>query len=231
MLTLGIDSSGSIAGVALVDHGEVLASVMTGLHLTHSETILLNVQEVLASAGKRPADLECVGVTVGPGSFTGLRVGLGTARGLGVSRWIRIVGIPTMEAISFPLRSREKPVCVVLPSRRGYVYRAILKWEIEAGRWVARRERGEENLPIDRFLSEILPPLLLTGEGLERVRRELEMLALEGIEVIPAAELDLAGAGAAILAEESALRGESFDPGELKPLYVHHQVATLPTNG
>jgi tRNA threonylcarbamoyladenosine biosynthesis protein TsaB len=122
MIILALDTCLSACSAAVLRDGEVLASRVEVMARGHQERLAGLVSDVLAEAGLIFADLTRIAVTVGPGSFTGLRVGLAFAKGLGSALGLPVIGIGTLEAMGAPLAGEPGLVAVVLEAKRGQVY-------------------------------------------------------------------------------------------------------------
>jgi tRNA threonylcarbamoyladenosine biosynthesis protein TsaB len=118
-LILALDTCLTACSVAVLDGETVLAARSEAMPRGHQERLAPLVQELMAEAGVRFPDLTRIGVTVGPGSFTGLRVGIAFAKGLGAALSIPVVGVGTLEAMAF---GREGFVASVIDARRDQVY-------------------------------------------------------------------------------------------------------------
>ncbi len=125
MLVLAIDSATPCAGVALVDDNKVLYEELSNFKKTHSQTLLPMIDRALQSGDFSLADLTAIAVTVGPGSFTGLRIGMGTVKGLSLASGKPVVAISTLETIAYNLTGVASMVGVLLDARRQEVYTAI----------------------------------------------------------------------------------------------------------
>lgn len=122
MITLAFDTCLAACSAAVVEDGRVLATRGDPMLRGHQERLAPLVAEVMAEAGLSFDRLDRVGVTVGPGSFTGLRVGLAFAKGLGAALSIPVVGVGLLEALAEPLAAASGPVFAVLDAKRGQVY-------------------------------------------------------------------------------------------------------------
>lgn len=122
MITLALDTCLSACSAAVVRDGEILAQRVEVMARGHQERLADLVSETLAEAKLTFADLHRIAVTVGPGSFTGLRVGLAFAKGLGSALGLPVIGIGTLEAMGAPLAETSGLVAVVLEAKRGQVY-------------------------------------------------------------------------------------------------------------
>jgi tRNA threonylcarbamoyladenosine biosynthesis protein TsaB len=207
MRVLAIDTA---LGVCTAAYGEerLLAVCDEVMSRGHQERIGGLVREVMIDAGRTFGDLERIGVTIGPGSFTGLRIGLSFALGLGAALDIPVVGIPTLHALATSAGGWGGPLTAVIDGRRGQVY----------------RQRFMDHQPVD-------PPAALDVEG---ARAEADigpgrfigdgalLIAPEGSEV----RMVTAPAAAALVRLTETLDPDEFPP---KPLYLRAPDATPPT--
>ncbi|HVP58771.1 MAG TPA: tRNA (adenosine(37)-N6)-threonylcarbamoyltransferase complex dimerization subunit type 1 TsaB, partial [bacterium] len=127
MKVLGIETSGGIGGFALVDDTQLVAEEVADIMGHHLERGSDMIESILTGAGLGVSDLEGIAVSLGPGSFTGLRVGLALAKGLAVGAGLALAGVPTLDAIAEGLREAEGMVVVVRDARRGEVYFAAYR--------------------------------------------------------------------------------------------------------
>ncbi|MEM8601969.1 MAG: tRNA (adenosine(37)-N6)-threonylcarbamoyltransferase complex dimerization subunit type 1 TsaB [Bacteroidota bacterium] len=127
MLTLGIETATDVCSVALLDGDALLAEASLRLPRQHAARLVPLVRDVLAHTGRAATDLDLVAVSEGPGSYTGLRIGVSTAKGLAIAADARLVGVPSLEALACqaaPLAQPGDRIAVAFPSRRGEVYAA-----------------------------------------------------------------------------------------------------------
>ncbi len=128
MLILGIDSSGHTASCAILEDGVVLAEYSTNIGLTHSQTLLPMVAEIFSRTDKKPKNLDAIAVSAGPGSFTGLRIGASTAKGLALGYNIPLIEVSTLEALAYNISDAavidSLYVHPIMDARRKQVYTA-----------------------------------------------------------------------------------------------------------
>lgn len=125
MLILGIDSSGHTASVALYADGVVLSEYSNNIGLTHSQTLLPMVAEIFSRTGHKAEELDAIAVSAGPGSFTGLRIGAATAKGLALGYDIPLVEVSTLEGLAMNVRDMDAVyVHPIMDARRNQVYTA-----------------------------------------------------------------------------------------------------------
>ena len=122
MLLLAIDTSSAQVGVALGSSEAIVAQVRLAHGRRHAEALAPAIQYLLAEAGARPSDLSAVAVGVGPGLFTGLRVGVTTAKVMAGALRVPVVPVPSLDLIAYPLRFSHRLVVAVADARRGEVY-------------------------------------------------------------------------------------------------------------
>lgn len=127
MFVLGLDSATLAASAAVINADKLVAERFVHNKLTHSETLLPIIEQVLLDAGITPQDLGGIAVTGGPGSFTGLRIGLAVAKGLAQVLECPLVSIPTLDALAFNLVGRSGLICPILDAKKQQVYTAIYR--------------------------------------------------------------------------------------------------------
>ena len=127
MLIMALDSSGVTATAAIAAPDKIIAEYSVNNKLTHSQTLLPMLEEIRRMAGLDMKDLDAVALTGGPGSFTGLRIGSSTAKGIALALGIPVLSVPTLEAMAWNLIGREGLVCPMMDARRGQVYTGIYR--------------------------------------------------------------------------------------------------------
>ena len=127
MKILGLDSSGLVASVALVEDDQLVAEYTTNYKKTHSQTLLPMLDEITRMVELDLHTIDAIAVAAGPGSFTGLRIGSATAKGLGLALDLPIVPVPTVEALAYQLWGSRDLVCPVMDARRGQAYTGIYR--------------------------------------------------------------------------------------------------------
>lgn len=211
MRILAFESSAIAASVAYWRDGAPVASAFQASGLTHSSTLLPMAQSLLANAGLSMADVDVLAVAHGPGSFTGLRIGVSLVKGLAFERDLPCVGVSTLEALANCMPRRDAVLCAVMDARAGQVYHANfdLSGEVPVrlceDRAVTLAELREELSAIDR-------PVLLAGDGAH--------LLTDAGEPVPE-NLRLQNAyGVARLAARVYAAGGDFSAAALRPEYL-----------
>jgi tRNA threonylcarbamoyladenosine biosynthesis protein TsaB len=221
MKVLGIETSATTGGFAVIDGDRLLGETVADITGRHVEKGVTMIAEVLDSAGIMVGDLDGVAVSLGPGSFTGLRVGLAIAKGMSFGRGMSIVGVPTLDCIAESLSSHDGFVVPVRDARRGEIYFSIYSVEgcsvTRTGDYLA--------LPPGRVITAIndLPAgrrVMLSGDALLRYGEELRTGLGAGVDFAPeemwAARPSVVASMGALLLEQ----GESGDLDAIEPMYV-----------
>lgn len=165
MRVLAVDTSTLAGGVALLEGGRLVGEYVLDVSATHSERLMPAIDRVLGDAGWRPIDLEGLAVAIGPGSFTGLRIGVATVKGLALALGIPVAAVPTLDAMAESLPYAALPVCPVLDARKGEVYCSLYRWD--GGRM--RREWEYLAIPPAALASRLREPVIVLGDGADRV--------------------------------------------------------------
>lgn len=131
MKILAIDSSGLVASVAILDEDQLIAEYTVNYKKTHSQTLLPMLEEVKKMIDLDLTSLDALAIAGGPGSFTGLRIGSATVKGLGLALNKPIVQVPTLEGLAYNLYGTENLVCPIMDARRNQVYTGIYRFDGE----------------------------------------------------------------------------------------------------
>ena len=127
MKILGIDSSGMVASVAIVQDDVIIAEYTMNHKKTHSETLLPMIDEIVKTSETKLEELDAIAIAAGPGSFTGLRIGAATAKGLAMATDKPIIPIKTCEGLAFNMWGAEGLICPIIDARRNQVYTGLYR--------------------------------------------------------------------------------------------------------
>lgn len=164
MKLLSLDASSKAASCALIEDGRLLGEFYADCGLTHSQTLLPMVRQLLDTTGTRTEEITHVAVSKGPGSFTGLRIGLSAAKSLAAGLHVPLCGVSTLLSLAYNLRGMEGTACAVLDARRGQVYYALFALEHGAVRRLCEDRAG----PVEELRREMKnaeAPFILVGDG------------------------------------------------------------------
>lgn len=129
MLILSVDSTASAASVAVCENEKALSHITINTKLTHSQTLLPMIDEALKNAGHTMDDIDILAVSNGPGSFTGVRIGVSLVKGLAFNRNIKCAGVSTLEALARNIEGFDGIYCPVMDARNNQVYNALFEYE------------------------------------------------------------------------------------------------------
>lgn len=223
MLTLGLDSSTKYAGVSIVEDGKVIAHSTLLFRASHSEKLLPAVVRTLEILDIPLERIDFYAVTVGPGSFTGLRVAVSTVKGLAFATGKRVVPLSTLEVIARAFAFVPYPICPILDARKGEVYAALFRWS----------ERGFERImddtvmSVEALLSLISEKTLFVGDGLEIYGGKIrEIFGHKAIIAEPFRGIPLPSI-VALLGEDRAKSGQTVSARELVPKYLRKSEAEI----
>ena len=218
MLILAFETSAKAASVALTENGKLLGECYQNTGLTHSQTLMVMAEDLLKQCSKTVADLEAVAVAEGPGSFTGVRIGVAAAKGLAWGAELPCYGVSTLEAMAVSLGAWQGYICPCMDARRNQVYNALFyvncgKLErIREDRAIALSELGAE-------LKDLHEPIFLVGDGSNLTHKTLGE-EIPNLILPPEHRMHQRAVGVALLAEAKAEACEPGDAAALTPNYL-----------
>ena len=218
MLILAFETSAKAASVALMDDKKLLGESYQNTGLTHSQTLMVMAEDLLKQCGKTVADVTAVAVAEGPGSFTGVRIGVAAAKGFAWGGELPCYGVSTLEAMAEHLGIYQGYVCLCMDARRSQVYNALFYvnqgklTRIREDRAIALSELGEELKP----LSE---PVFLVGDGSNLTYHTLSQ-EIPNLVLPPEHRMHQRATGVALLAAKKIAAGDPGDGNALTPNYL-----------
>jgi tRNA threonylcarbamoyladenosine biosynthesis protein TsaB len=216
MLLLAVDTATETGSLALVAADRVLLEYALESPNAFLTCLMPGVAAILRNAGREVADLDAVAVSTGPGNFTGLRIGLATAKTLAWSLQCPLVPVPTLEVLAAQFPFHPYPVGVVMDAKRGEVFWGLFRC---AEDWPQVLE-GPLRLPVEELPARLAAPLLLTGPGLEIHREALGSRLSPEIVWAPPAMRRPRASTLARLARHRLEAGLSANPAQLIPTYL-----------
>ena len=217
MLLLAFETSAKAAGAALFDEHKLLAECYQNTGMTHSQTLLVMAEDLLKQIGKTAADVTAVAVAAGPGSFTGVRIGVAAAKGFAWAKELPCYGVSTLEAMALSLGIFEGTVCACMDARRAQVYNGL--FSVKNGE-ISRisEDRAISIADLSAELQNIQGPIYLVGDGAELVKRSLTDLPDLILPAEHRRHQRATGVGLAALKQIAA--GMDADPNALTPNYL-----------
>ena len=218
MLILAFETSAKAGSVALMEDGVLLGESYQNTGLTHSQTLMVMAEDVLKSSGKTPGDVQAVAVAAGPGSFTGVRIGVAAAKGLAWGGDIPCYGVSTLEAMALTLGAYDGYVLPVMDARRSQVYNALFC--AKAGKLTRLTE--DRAISLEDLAAEIKSlekPIFLVGDGSTLCYNTLSE-AVPQLVLPPEHRMHQRASGVALAAMEKIAAGDPGDAAALTPNYL-----------
>ena len=218
MTILAFETSAKAASVALCREGVLLGETYQNTGLTHSQTLLSMAESLMASCGVAAGDIDAVGVAAGPGSFTGVRIGVAAAKGFAWGRELPCVGVSTLAAMAVGFGAWQGYVCPVMDARRSQVYNALFRVDcgkctrIREDRAISLRDLGED-------VKNLSGPIFLVGDGSVLCYNTL-LETVPGLVLPPEYRRHQRAAGVALEAARILETGERPSGAELVPNYL-----------
>lgn len=227
MKILAIETSTMLGGIAITDELCLIAEVRLNVKSTHSERLMTEIDHVLKQAGLSVSDIDVFAVAIGPGSFTGLRIGLSTVKGFSYATGKPIVSVPTLEALAWNFPYCGYPVCTMLDARKKEVYTALFKWENEG----FIRLIDEVSIKVNDLLENIKlfssEKVVFTGDGALLYRDKIiEVMGEKAIFASPE-KMVPSPSNVASIGIKKALKGEFSEPISLVPFYIRKSEAEI----
>jgi len=224
MLILAIDTSSATATTALMENGRLLAEFIQNTGKTHSQRLMLMIDEMLKSCGKKPQDIDLYACAAGPGSFTGLRIGASAVKAMAQVFDKPIAAIPALDALAYNLYRFDGYICPMLDAQRGAVYSALYRWEKD------KLEKLEDYRVIDAKtlvdkLNELDQPVVILGDGIEIAAKHLD--AAGRISLAPAGHLQPRAASSAAIARQMQEQGLVESCYSFRPVYIRKSQAEV----
>jgi tRNA threonylcarbamoyladenosine biosynthesis protein TsaB len=220
---LGIETSTKTGSVAIVSEDGVVAQYSLNIEVTHSERLMSTVDRLLKDTGLAVHDLGGFSVAIGPGSFTGLRIGLSTVKGLALGTGKPIAAVPTLQALAWNLPYSVYPVCPLLDARKNEVYAALYRF---AGTELVQ-VLPETAITISRLAEQISEKVVFTGEGSRIYRNRIQDLFGERAVFAPHSAILPSGAKVAEIGLDMIKSGRQAEPDGLTPLYIRRPEAEV----
>ncbi|MGD9020078.1 MAG: tRNA (adenosine(37)-N6)-threonylcarbamoyltransferase complex dimerization subunit type 1 TsaB [Desulfuromonadales bacterium] len=220
---LTIQTASPAGSIALTAGDRLLAEFNLDVRKTPTEWLLQSIEGLLDKTNIKQTDLDGIAVVHGPGSFTGLRVGLATAKGLSLATGCPLLGISSLQCVAMQLPFAGLPVCVMLDARKQEVYTAIYRWEAGGPQPIS----AETVIGPEQWLAKISGETLFAGNGAQVYRTLIVRKMGDRAHFAPAFVNLPRAAGAAALAGREWAAGRTFTADQLMPNYLRPSEAEL----
>jgi tRNA threonylcarbamoyladenosine biosynthesis protein TsaB len=189
MKILALDSSGLVASVAIVVDDTTVAEYTVNHKKTHSQTLLPMLNEIKEMTQLDLATVDAIAVAAGPGSFTGLRIGSATAKGLGLALDIPIIPVPTVDALAYNLYGSNDLICPIMDARRNQVYTGLYEFEDDKLKIIEKQCAADISDIVDK-INDICcksnKKVIFLGDGVDVYRHKIEEIIKVGFGFAPA---------------------------------------------
>ncbi|HNX29829.1 MAG TPA: tRNA (adenosine(37)-N6)-threonylcarbamoyltransferase complex dimerization subunit type 1 TsaB [Syntrophomonadaceae bacterium] len=222
MLIIAVDCATPAAGAALSDGEKIIAEYSNNFKQVHSENFMPLIDKCLQDYGCSLKDLDAIAVTVGPGSFTGIRIGMAAVKGLSLGSGVPIIGISTLEAVAYNMVLSDYLVCPVLNARKNEVYAAAysvksIKPEILWGPAACPPQVMADGI---NKLAANCPGIVFLGDGYKPYREIFRSYFGSQIAEVPPHMMQPRAAGIASLAAIKLKQGSFEDVHAIRPYYI-----------
>ena len=228
MKILAVDSSGLVASVAVVEDDILLAEYTMNYKKTHSQTLLPMLNEVKQMIDLDLNSVDAIAVASGPGSFTGLRIGSATVKGLGLALDKPIVEVPTLEGLAYNLCGTTHLVCPLMDARRNQVYTGVYGFEAIEESWkmvTVKEQCAVDVTEILESLNELGQPVIFLGDGVPVYREQIAKLCKVPYTFAPAGMNRQRAASIGSLGVIYAKEGRCVTAAEHQPEYLRKSQA------
>ena len=223
MKILALDSSGLVASVAVVEDNQLLAEYTVNYKKTHSQTLLPMLDEIAKMIELDLETIDAIAVAAGPGSFTGLRIGSATAKGLGLALKKPLIPVPTVDALAYNLYDSTGVICPMMDARRGQVYTGIYTF-VNGEMQVIQEQCAISVEELAGRLKEECEKygkkVILLGDGVPVYREKVQEILQEQCEFAPASCNRQRAACVAVLGQSLAAAGKTVSSDDFAPEYL-----------
>jgi tRNA threonylcarbamoyladenosine biosynthesis protein TsaB len=240
MRVLGIDTATTVASAAVIEGGRLIAEGWPKAdsnrepqsnHGNHAQTLVPLIERVLRQAGLSPGELAAIAVSIGPGSFTGLRIGLSTVQGLALGSALPVVGIPTLLAIAARVVEWEGLICAVLDARKKEVYSGLFWRHLHALEQIAEDAVESPELTIEKIQAHRgSRRCLLIGDGLVAYGAMMKQLLGDGLALSLQRHYPSIATSVARLAADKVPSSGPYSNAPLLPRYLRPSEAEFHRN-
>jgi len=226
LIILGIDTSTKFCNLGLIEDENILIEyTINGLKKKHSSILLSAIKDLLKTMDLKLEKINGIAVSIGPGSFTGLRIGLGVAKGLSYACSLPLLGIPTLDAMAFPLKEIPYLICPILESKKDEIYDVVFQGGDSLHRVMDYKCEDIQSLLVR--LSPLKEEIIFLGDGIKKYRDIIkEKIGKDALFIDSQINLSMA-ANVAFLGLNKLKKGEEDDISILTPFYLRKSEAEI----
>ncbi len=224
MNILGIDSSGTVASAAVLSDDKLVVEFSSDTSFTHSKSLLPMIDMALKAGNVDKKEIDVIAVASGPGSFTGLRIGAGTVKGLAMALDCKIIAVPTLDALAYRIPMHEQIVCPIMNARRSQVYTSAYTWENKKYTQIFPQMACDIRELLEK-LSEYNKKVIFIGDGISEFKEIIENEFKGSYEFAPLNVMKQSAAAVAMLGKIMYDEGKTVEISEFKPEYLRQSQA------
>ena len=169
MIVLGIETATMTGGVALLNEQRVISEYTLNVKTTHTARLMPALEQILRDSSIDKSQIDGIAVSIGPGSFTGLRIGLATAKGLALGLDVPLVGIPTLDALARNIPFSKHQICTVLDAKKKEIYYSLYRYDEAQGSELVR-QTPYQVIPPAELVEQITEKTIFLGDALDAYR-------------------------------------------------------------
>ncbi len=224
MKVLGIDTSTSCGSVGLIEDEETVSEYLLNIPVTHSERLLGAIDVVLREARRRIEEVEGWVIALGPGSFTGLRIGISTVKGLAFATGKPVAGVSTLDVLASQIAPTSYLICPILDARKKEVYAGFYRYRGEAS---PTRQSEYQAISPESLVSQIKEQTIFIGDGV-RTYGDFLRNRLGSLAILPSSPFHVShGSMTARLGMNLLKKGEHLNLSAFSPLYIRPSEAEI----
>ena len=223
MKILGVDTASASCSLAVTDGVQLLGEITLVSGQTHSRHLVASIETIIMAAGLSLERIEGFAVSRGPGSFTGLRIGISTVKGLAVAGNRPMVGVSTLAALAWQVGPTDHMICPMLDARRNQVYAAMFRWDPHGPLPLS----AERVAAPEAVLAAVAQPCIFIGSGAAAYRTQIEEMAGRRALFAPDALHWIRAASIAVLGARKLAAGDADDVEFLVPTYLRKSDAEM----
>lgn len=228
MKILALETATPAGSIAIVDDTEgLIGEVRVNVRIAHAERLMPSIQWLLGASGVSIKEIDAFAFSIGPGSFTGLRIGLSTVKGFSFATGKPIIPVPTIDAFARTMPFCRQMICPMLDARKNEVYAGLYRWV----NGQCKKILPETALKPDDLLKKINEPVVFLGEGSKIYRTLISDRLKSNALFAPPSRMSPSASSVAEIAIEKIRQGITTDPVSLAPLYIRKSEAEIRWKG
>jgi tRNA threonylcarbamoyladenosine biosynthesis protein TsaB len=224
MHIFALDASQKTVAVSILTDDEIRADLLMTSGRHHSETLLPAIESVFRATGLRPDEMDCFAVTLGPGSFTGLRIGAATIKGLALATGKPVVGVSTLDALAQNAAYIGRRICPMLDAQKNQVYTALYS---PAAGSTLKKITEERVVDVDLWLRELTGDIFFLGDGAVKYARQIQGRLHSANCFAEGCHNAVRATATAVLARKRFSAGERLDLLTFAPSYLRLSEAEI----